>query len=107
MSNGEAREQGRFEGMVLESLDNIEGEVGEIKEGVAANAQEIGDLKIGQAVHKEEHKRIDKEVERARRQNGNGNNGGPRDAIRVLIPAGLFLGALQTVTEIIKRVFGW
>lgn len=103
----EDKEQGRFEGRVLESLANICSDVIEIKQATLNNSSEIEGLKIGQAVHKEEHKRIEREIDKAKRQNGNGENNSRGDAIRIIIPSAALIVILQGVSEILKRVFGW
>lgn len=108
MSNHDDREQGRFEGRVLESLDNIAGVLDGITGTLGTHGKEIGELKTGQAVHKGEHKRIDQEIKRLKNGNGDGSelgNGSLQTGARIFVPTAALVAVLYAIVEIVNRVF--
>ena len=99
-------EQGKFEGRVLTALDALTEDVGEIKETVAEQGERITALTTGQAVHKEEHRRIRRQVAKNRRAASNGERGTSRImTARVWIPAGFVVALMTAVAEIIRTFF--
>ena len=98
--------QGKFEGRVLTALDTLTTDVGEIKQTVTEQGEQIAVLTTGQAVHKEEHRRIRRQVAKNRRATSNGERGNSQImAARVWIPAGFIVALMTAVAEIIRTFF--